>query len=292
MKLTIEDVQVAIKGVTKYSNRCISEQLLSVVAGNYAKGNNIILLSLQSLYEDEYSDFTVGEIKNLYYTEKTGKAQLRGDLIFDTEKLDIQSILHSLAHGCVYLSPYFMNVASLNYGFARLSQVTISKAEDTDFDGIEPLDISCLDGLINALYKEEPATEAPESAIRFSKKYDEADSGFIGTIDLRGAPQKAPNEYAIKNENKNVFIHIKTKRNIGDVALFRLSELNAVKRTGCRGIACQVCVANVNIYPNITFNQFVKFINDVLRSEENTKTTGYRTYTLNIDDKKYYRGRK
>ncbi|ENB7107644.1 hypothetical protein ABIG58_000147 [Salmonella enterica] len=161
MKITIEDVQVAIKGVTKYSNRCISEQLLSVVAGNYAKGNNIILLRLQSLYEDEYSDFTVGEIKNLYYTEKTGKAQLRGDLIFDTEKLDIQSILHSLAHGCVYLSPYFMNVASLNYGFARLSQVTISKAEDTDFDGIEPLDISCLNELINAIYKEEPATEAP-----------------------------------------------------------------------------------------------------------------------------------
>ncbi|OHF67738.1 hypothetical protein [Salmonella enterica] len=161
MKLTIEDVQVAIKGVTKYSNQCISDQLLAVVAGNYATANHIILLRLQSLYEDEYSDFTVGEIKNLYYTEKTGKAQLRGDLIFGTEKLDIQSILHSLAHGCVYLSPHFMNVASLNYGFARLSQVTLSKAEDTDFDGIEPLDISCLDGLINALYKEEPATEAP-----------------------------------------------------------------------------------------------------------------------------------
>ncbi|EDW1729794.1 hypothetical protein S726_001827 [Salmonella enterica subsp. enterica] len=161
MKITIEDMQVAIKGVTKYGNRCISEQLLAVVAGNYAKGNNIILLRLQSLYEDEYSDFTVGEIKNLYYTEKTGKAQLRGDLIFDTEKLDIQSILHSLAHGCVYLSPHFMNVASLNYGFACLSQVTISKADDTDFEGIEPLDISCLNGLINALYKEEPVTEAP-----------------------------------------------------------------------------------------------------------------------------------
>ncbi|EJJ4279607.1 hypothetical protein NI424_003180 [Salmonella enterica] len=171
MKLTIEDVQVAIKGVTKYGNRCISEQLLSVVAGNYAKGNNIILLRLQSLYEDEYSDFTVGEIKNLYYTEKTGKAQLRGDLIFDTEKLDIQSILHSLAHGCVYLSPYFMNVASLNYGFARLGQVTISKAEDTDFEGIEPLDISCLDGLINALYKEEPATEAPAEPQEGSSPY-------------------------------------------------------------------------------------------------------------------------
>ncbi|EBD9032560.1 hypothetical protein DAD25_14550 [Salmonella enterica] len=161
MKLTIEDVQVAIKGVTKYNNRCISEQLLAVVAGNYAKGNNIILLRLQSLYEDEFTDFTAGEIKNLYYTEKTGKAQLRGDLIFDTEKLDIQSILHSLAHGCVYLSPHFMNTTSLNYSFARLSQVTLSKAEDTDFDGIEPLDISCLDGLINARYKEEPVTEAP-----------------------------------------------------------------------------------------------------------------------------------
>ncbi|ASD86802.1 hypothetical protein MY092_004712 [Salmonella enterica] len=161
MKITIEDVQVAIKGVTKYGNRCISEQLLAVVAGNYAKGNNIILLRLQSLYEDEYSDFTVGEIKNLYYTEKTGKAQLRGDLIFDTEELDIQSILHSLAHGCVYLSPYFMNLGSLNYCFACLSSVTLSKADDTDFEGIEPLDISCLNGLINALYKEEPVTEAP-----------------------------------------------------------------------------------------------------------------------------------
>ncbi|EMF4524958.1 hypothetical protein V3E53_000253 [Salmonella enterica] len=161
MKFTIEDVQVAIKGVTKYVNQCISDQLLAVVAGNYAKGNNIILLRLQSLYEDEYTDPTIGEIKNLYYTEKTGKAQLRGDLIFDTEKLDIQSILHSLAHGCVYLSPHFMNTTSLNYSFACLSQVTLSKAEDTDFDGIEPLDISCLNGLINALYKEEPATEAP-----------------------------------------------------------------------------------------------------------------------------------
>ncbi|ELC4821015.1 hypothetical protein RJJ07_003316 [Salmonella enterica] len=161
MKLTIEDVQVAIKGVTKYSNRCISEQLLSVVAGNYAKGNNIIILRLQSLYEDEFTDFTAGEIKNLYYTEKTGKAQLRGDLIFDTDELDIQSILHSLAHGCVYLSPYFMNAVSMNYSLACLSSVTISKAEDTTFDGIEPLDISCLNGLINALYKEEPATEAP-----------------------------------------------------------------------------------------------------------------------------------
>lgn len=161
MKIIIEDVQVAIKGMMKYSNQCISDQLLAVVAGNYAKGNNIILLRLQSLYEDEYTDFTVGEIKNLYYTEKTGQAQLRGDLIFDTELLDMQSILHSLAHGCVYLSPHFMNITSLNYGFACLSQVTLSKAEDTDFDGIEPLDISCLDGLINAIYKEEPATEAP-----------------------------------------------------------------------------------------------------------------------------------
>ncbi|EIZ7356591.1 hypothetical protein MNQ07_001713 [Salmonella enterica] len=161
MKLTIEDVQLAIKGLTKYSNQCISDQLLAVVAGNYAKANNIIILRLQSLYENEFTDFTAGEIKNLYYTEKTGQAQLRGDLIFDTEKLDIQSILHSLAHGCVYLSPHFMNTTSLNYSFACLSQVTLSKAEDTDFDGIEPLDISCLDGLINALYKEEPATEAP-----------------------------------------------------------------------------------------------------------------------------------
>ncbi|ECM4408186.1 hypothetical protein RU30_22335, partial [Salmonella enterica subsp. enterica serovar Give] len=181
MKLTIEDVQVAIKGMMKYSNQCISDQLLAVVAGNYAVSNHIILLRLQSLYE-EYDQPVIGEIKNLYYTEKTGKAQLRGDLIFDTEELDIQSILHSLAHGCVYLSPYFMNVASLNHCFACLSSVTISKAEDTTFDGIEPLDISCLDGLINALYKEEPATEAPESAIRFNKKYDNANSGLIGQV--------------------------------------------------------------------------------------------------------------
>ncbi|ENW0690428.1 hypothetical protein ACOIP5_000456 [Salmonella enterica] len=160
MKLTIEDVQVAIKGVTKYDNQCISEQLLAVVAGNYAKGNNIILLRLQSLHE-EYDQPVIGKIKNLYYTEKTGKAQLRGDLVFDTERLDIQSILHSLAHGCVYLSPGFMKVTSLNYCLTSLHEVTLSKAEDTTFYGIEPLDISCLDGLINALYKEEPATEAP-----------------------------------------------------------------------------------------------------------------------------------
>ncbi|EJP2166994.1 hypothetical protein NUY37_001291 [Salmonella enterica] len=171
MKLTIEDVQVAIKGVMKYSNQCISEQLLAVVAGNYAKGNNIILLRLQSLYEDENFDSTIGEIKNLYYTETGGRTQLRGDIVFDTELLDMQSILHSLAHGCVYLSPHFMNVTSLNHCFACLSEVTMSKAEDTTFHGIEPLDISCLDGLINALYKEEPATEAPAEPQEGSSPY-------------------------------------------------------------------------------------------------------------------------
>ncbi|EAN5459614.1 hypothetical protein EIV45_21160 [Salmonella enterica] len=160
MKLTIEDVQVAIKGVAKYGNTHISEKLLAVIAGNYAKGNNIITLLLQSLYEDDSYDSPVGEIKNLYYTEADGSAQLRGDIIFDTELLDIQSLLHSLANGCVYLSPYFMNIASLNHCFACLSSVTLSKAEDSTFDGIEPLDISCLDGLINALYKE-PVSEAP-----------------------------------------------------------------------------------------------------------------------------------
>ncbi|ECF6947654.1 hypothetical protein QON05_003689 [Salmonella enterica] len=160
MKLTIEDIQVAIKGITKYNNTCISEKLLAVVAGNYAKGNNIITVHLQSLYEDENFDSIVGEIKNLYYTEADGRTQLRGDITFDTELLDLQSLLHSLANGCVYLSPYFMNVASLNHCFACLSSVTLSKAEAATFLGIEPLDISCMDGLINALYKE-PATEAP-----------------------------------------------------------------------------------------------------------------------------------
>ncbi|END3473455.1 hypothetical protein ABL142_002277 [Salmonella enterica] len=160
MKFTIEDVQVAIKGVTKYGNTHISEKLLAVIAGNYAKGNNIITLLLQSLYEDDSYDSPVGEIKNLYYTEADGRAQLRGDIIFYTNLLDIQSLLHSLANGCVYLSPYFMNVGSLNHRFACLSSVTLSKAEDSTFDGIEPLDISGLNGLINALYKE-PATETP-----------------------------------------------------------------------------------------------------------------------------------
>ena len=42
MKFTIENIQVAIKGATKYNNTCISEKLLAVVAGNYAKGNNIL----------------------------------------------------------------------------------------------------------------------------------------------------------------------------------------------------------------------------------------------------------
>ncbi|ECA2933492.1 hypothetical protein EO267_17190 [Salmonella enterica subsp. enterica serovar Saintpaul] len=198
MKLTIEDVQVAIKGVTKYSNTFIYEKLLAVVAGNYAKGNNIITVHLQSLYEDENFDSVVGEIKNLYYTEDDGRAQLRGDITFDTELLDLQSLLHSLANGCVYLSPYFMNIASQNHCFACLSSVTISKAEDATFLGIEPLDISALDKLINALYKE-PATEAPESDIRFNKKYDNVNGGFAGRLEIK-------TEKPVKKHGDSIFV--------------------------------------------------------------------------------------
>lgn len=190
MKFTIENAQLAIKGMMKYSNQCISEKLLAVVAGNYAKGNNTITVHLQSLYEDENFDSIVGEIKNLYYTETDGRPQLRGDIIFDTELLDLQSLLHSLAHGCVYLSPYFMNVASLNHCFACLSSVTLSKAEDATLDGIEPLDISGLNGLINTLYKE-PATETP--------KYDNVNGGFTGRLEIK-------TEKPVKQHGDSIFV--------------------------------------------------------------------------------------
>ncbi|EIS8437966.1 hypothetical protein L0451_000468 [Salmonella enterica] len=176
MKLTIENVQLAIKGVMKNSYTCITEKLLAVVAGNYAKGNNIITVHLQSLYEDENFDSIAGEIKNLYYTEIDGHPQLRGDIIFDTELLGLQSLIHRLANGFVYLSPHFMNITSLNHCFACLSSVTLSVAEDTTFNGIKPLDISGLNGLINALYKE-PATETP--------KCDNINDGFTGRIETK-----------------------------------------------------------------------------------------------------------
>ncbi|EKP6361702.1 hypothetical protein P4B63_001196 [Salmonella enterica subsp. diarizonae] len=72
MKFTIEDVQVAIKGMMKYSNQCISDQLLAVVAGNYAKANNIIILRLQSPYE-EYDQPVIGEIKTCITPKRPGK---------------------------------------------------------------------------------------------------------------------------------------------------------------------------------------------------------------------------
>lgn len=236
MKLTIENVQVAIKGVAKYSDICISEKLLAVVAGNYAKGNNIILLRLQSLYEDENFDSTVGEIKNLYYSEANGQPQLRGDIIFDTELLDLQSLLHSLAHGCVYLSPYFMNVGSSNYCFACLSSVTLSKAEAATFDGIEPLDISCLNVLINTLYKEQVTEDTAKyttSPIAYtSSPYIHA--GNMSKDDLRiwlnnvvehiGIEQKCLSRLESINSNKaNAESDLKQCRNfLGEV--FRSTE--------------------------------------------------------------------
>ncbi|ECG8515516.1 hypothetical protein DLR11_12410 [Salmonella enterica subsp. salamae] len=236
MKLTIENVQVAIKGVAKYSGICISEKLLAVVAGNYAKGNNIILLRLQSLYEDENFDSTVGEIKNLYYSEANGQPQLRGDIIFDTELLDLQSLLHSLAHGYVYLSPYFMNVGSSNYCFACLSSVTLSKVEAATFDGIEPLDISCLNVLINTLYKEQVTEDTAKyttSPIAYtSSPYIHA--GNMSKDDLRiwlnnvvehiGIEQKCLSRLESINSNKaNAESDLKQCRNfLGEV--FRSTE--------------------------------------------------------------------
>ncbi|EBY0373381.1 hypothetical protein DUP93_11760 [Salmonella enterica subsp. enterica serovar Toulon] len=236
MKLTIENVQVAIKGVVKYSDTCISEKLLAVVAGNYAKGNNIILLRLQSLYEDENFDSTVGEIKNLYYSEANGQPQLRGDIIFDTELLDIQSIIHSLANGCIYLSPHFMNITSLNHCFACLSEVIMSKAEDTTFDGIEPPDISGLNTLINALYKEqvtEDTAKSTTSPIAYtSSPYIHA--GNMSKDDLRiwlnnvvepiGIEQKCLSRLESINSNKaNTESNLKQCRNfLGEV--FRSTE--------------------------------------------------------------------
>ncbi|ECI4647484.1 hypothetical protein ID80_003274 [Salmonella enterica subsp. enterica serovar Ball] len=260
MKLTIEDVQVAIKGIMKYNNTFISEKLLAVVAGNYAKGNNIITVHLQSLYEDENFDSIAGEIKNLYYTEADGRPQLRGDITFDTELLDLQSLFHSLAHGCVYLSPYFMNVGSSNYCFACLSSVTLSKAETATFLGIEPLDISGLNGLINALYKE-PATEAP--AERFRKKYGKIRAGFVGYVSSNDTNKIHLNETDTLEE-KDGYLVIKTNETTEAVKIKGIGVITSTKnKKGTNDICISTTSCGVEIRnSDISTSDILKFIED------------------------------
>ncbi|EEI4447868.1 hypothetical protein G0S15_001231 [Salmonella enterica] len=121
-----------------------------------------------------YKNTIIGVVKNLTFADlRNGVAELRGDIILNCSYSTIAemafdevypSISVSITHGIKAVAEPYLDTLSL------------VNREEREFEDQQPLDLSDRHNLINSATK----SEAPESAVLFNKKYDNANSGLIG----------------------------------------------------------------------------------------------------------------
>ncbi|ENM1230387.1 hypothetical protein AB6R86_001900 [Salmonella enterica] len=164
------NTEITLKGIplirSGYSSRGFTSAGL-IIAVYHNSSNKTINV--------KYMGCHIGYISHIHYGDlPDGGVELRGDISFPLSNL----IAHReiLNNKDVYPTCIIETASGANE--ARLSEVILFTEEDREFDEQQPLDLSELRVLVNSATK----SEAPESAVRFNKKYDNANSGLIGQI--------------------------------------------------------------------------------------------------------------
>lgn len=159
-KITIRNVQLIRSGL--HTRGFVSANTLLSIPKNIASKNAVV----------KYLGARIGCINNLYYSDlRDGRVELHCDITFTGNFIMLADMVKNKAL-------YPVCVINTQENEAWLSEIFFAPAEDREFDEQEPINLSQLLDLVNSIEK----SEAPESAVTFNKKYDNANSGFIGQI--------------------------------------------------------------------------------------------------------------
>ncbi|EAA5549116.1 hypothetical protein DQJ50_15815 [Salmonella enterica subsp. enterica] len=168
MKTILRNVQLAIAG-TSEDGRAITADMLRTIASNF-KGNHYPQIVKNSRSQKTETHEMVGYVTSVYLKECNGKCELFGDLEF-TQLYDMVTLKEDFDRR-VYPA---IEVASSHPGYEALRSLYFTDKQY--IKGLHKINFrECV-----CVGREEHALETLEpSAVRFHKKYDNADSGFIG----------------------------------------------------------------------------------------------------------------
>ncbi|HCJ1777208.1 TPA: hypothetical protein NQQ36_002882 [Salmonella enterica] len=161
----------------------------------------------------------IGRIENTYIDDKERMepAELYGDMVFT----DLDEMITLINEELFY--PVAVTVAITGIHSTALDSVFFTDIEDCDFEDQQPIDLSDLRELVKGMEK----SEAPGASL-FRKRYDDVNSGFLGTLMLDRCGKIHFNKSDTLKIEKGYLI-INAKNTISAVKISEIEVIESIK---------------------------------------------------------------
>lgn len=161
----------------------------------------------------------IGRVENIYIDDKERMdyAELYGDIVFT----DFEELVTLIDEELLY--PASVTAQSAGAHSAFLDSVFFTTRDDCDFEDQEPIDLSELRELVKSIEK----SEKP-GAFLFRKRYDDVNSGFLGTLML-GRCGKIHFNKSDTLEAVRGYLIINTKDTISTVKISEIEVIESIK---------------------------------------------------------------
>ncbi|EJI4221506.1 hypothetical protein NDG30_001455 [Salmonella enterica] len=168
-----------------------------------------------------YKNIIVGRVQNLTFTDmQNGVAELRGDVVFDCSYDTVAKLVFKELYPVVSICATPNNKAAND---PYLAGVLLSHRDAREFEDQQPLDLSELRELMKGMEK----SEKP-GAFLFRKRYDDVNSGFLGTLML-GRCGKIHFNKSDTLEAVRGYLIINTKDTISAVKISEIEVIESIK---------------------------------------------------------------
>lgn len=209
--------------------------------------------SYSKLAQVHYKNTIIGVVKNLTFADlHNGVAELRGDIVLYCSYSAIAEMAFDEVYPSISVSTT-TNTKTVNSPY--LHSLSLVNREEREFEDQQPLDLSELRNLINSATKSEAPAEL------FRKKYNLADSGYIGSITTNKENKIHLNETDTL-EAKDGYLVIKTNETTEAVKIEGIGIITSTKnKKGTNDICISTTSCGVEIRnSDITTSGILKFI--------------------------------
>lgn len=159
----------------------------------------------------------IGRIERIYIKDYPSHAELRGDIVFT----DFKGLVALINEERFY--PVSVTNKSTGIYSIYLVSAFFTTRDDCDFEGQQPLDLSDLRELVKGMEK----SEKP-GAFLFRKRYDDVNSGFLGTLMLGRCGKIHFNENDTLEIEKGYLI-FNTKDTVTAVKISEIEVIESIK---------------------------------------------------------------
>ncbi|EAQ6041379.1 hypothetical protein E2X29_16035 [Salmonella enterica] len=159
----------------------------------------------------------IGRIERIYIKDYPSHAELRGDIVFT----DFKGLVALINEERFY--PVSVTNKSTGIYSTYLVSAFFTTRDDCDFEGQQPLDLSDLRELVKGMEK----SEAPGASL-FRKRYDDVNSGFLGTLMLDRCGKIHFNENDTLEIEKGYLI-FNTKDTVTAVKISEIEVIESIK---------------------------------------------------------------